>query len=69
MSGTSAAAAAGWHHRVRGFGGECTAVKIDALAAESGETIHNLPRPVTATDVAAAIRESDGRAVGIASRA
>jgi glycerol dehydrogenase len=27
--------AAGWHHRVRAFGGECTAAEIDALAAEA----------------------------------
>jgi len=30
-----AMAAAGWHHRVRTFGGECTAAEIDALAAEA----------------------------------
>jgi len=28
-------AAAGWQHRVRLFGGECTAAEIDALAAEA----------------------------------
>ena len=28
-------AAAGWQHRVRVFGGECTAAEIDALAAEA----------------------------------
>lgn len=31
----AAMAEAGWHHRVRTFGGECTAVEIDALAAEA----------------------------------
>jgi glycerol dehydrogenase len=30
-----AMAAAGWNHRVRVFGGECTAVEIEALAAEA----------------------------------
>lgn len=30
-----AMAAAGWHHRVRVFGGECTAAEIDALATEA----------------------------------
>ncbi len=42
-----------------------TAADIDAVAAratQAGETIHNLPRPVTAADVAAAIREADRRA-------
>lgn len=28
-------AAAGWHHRVRSFGGECTAAEIDDLSAEA----------------------------------
>ena len=28
-------AAAGWQHRVRVFGGECTAAEIDALTAEA----------------------------------
>ena len=28
-------AAAGWQHRVRVFGGECTAAEIDALAGEA----------------------------------
>lgn len=28
-------AAAGWQHRVRVFGGECTAAEIDSLAAEA----------------------------------
>jgi glycerol dehydrogenase len=28
-------AAAGWQHRVRVFGGECTAAEIEALAAEA----------------------------------
>lgn len=32
----AAMATAGWHHRVRVFGGECTAAEIDALAAEAG---------------------------------
>jgi glycerol dehydrogenase len=31
----AALSAAGWHHRVRVFGGECTAAEIDALAAEA----------------------------------
>ncbi|MFM9195222.1 MAG: iron-containing alcohol dehydrogenase, partial [Planctomycetia bacterium] len=31
----AALAAAGWHHRVRVFGGECTAAEIDAIAAEA----------------------------------
>jgi glycerol dehydrogenase len=45
-----------------------TAADIDAIAVRAtqpGETIHNLPRPVTAADVAAAIREADGRAAQI----
>jgi glycerol dehydrogenase len=48
-----------------------TAADIDAIAGRAtqpGETIHNLPRPVTAADVAAAIREADGRAAAIAGR-
>lgn len=48
-----------------------TAADIDAIAmraTQPGETIHNLPRPVTAADVAAAIREADGRAARIADR-
>lgn len=39
---------------------------IAARATQPGETIHNLPRPVTAVAVAAAIREADGRAAAIA---
>ena len=31
----TAMSAAGWHHRVRTFGGECTAAEIDALVAEA----------------------------------
>ncbi|MFM8705016.1 MAG: glycerol dehydrogenase [Planctomycetia bacterium] len=48
-----------------------TATDIDAIAARAtqpGETIHNLPRPVTAADVAAAIRAADERAAAIAGR-
>jgi len=41
---------------------------IDAIArraTQPGETIHNLPRPVAANDVAAAIRAADGQAAAI----
>ena len=31
----AAMSAAGWHHHVRAFGGECTAAEIDAVAAEA----------------------------------
>jgi len=46
-----------------------TAADIDRIAVRAtqpGETIHNLPRPVTPAEVAAAIREADARAAGIA---
>jgi len=49
-----------------------TAADIDRIAVRAtqpGETIHNLPRPVTPAEVAAAIREADARAAGIALRA
>jgi glycerol dehydrogenase len=48
-----------------------TMADYDAIAmraTQAGETIHNLPRPVTAADVAAAIREADGRAAAIVGR-
>lgn len=48
-----------------------TAADIDAIAGRAtqpGETIHNLPRPVTAADVAAAIRDADVRAAAISGR-
>jgi glycerol dehydrogenase len=35
---------------------------IAGRATQPGETIHNLPQPVTAATVAAAIRETDRRA-------
>jgi glycerol dehydrogenase len=35
---------------------------IAVRATQPGETIHNLPRPITAADVAAAIREANDRA-------
>jgi len=44
---------------------DATAADVDAVAARAtqpGETIHNLPRPVTAVEVAAAIRVADRRA-------
>lgn len=47
-----------------------TAADIGAIAVRTtqpGETIHNLPRPITAADVAAAIREADDRAAQITS--
>jgi glycerol dehydrogenase len=48
-----------------------TAADHDAIATratQAGETIHNLPRPVTAADVAAAIRQADERAAEIVGR-
>jgi glycerol dehydrogenase len=47
----------------------CLTADVDAIAGRAtqpGETIHNLPRPVTVADVAAAIREADGLAAEIA---
>ncbi|NDC63766.1 MAG: glycerol dehydrogenase [Planctomycetia bacterium] len=38
---------------------------VAARATRPGETIHNLPRPVTSTDVAAAIRTAERRAAEI----
>jgi glycerol dehydrogenase len=45
-----------------------TTADIDAIArraTQPGETIHNMPRPVTAAEVAAAIHEADRRAAEI----
>jgi glycerol dehydrogenase len=47
-----------------------TAADIDAIAqraTQPGETIHNMPRAVTAAEVAAAIREADRRAAEMVS--
>jgi glycerol dehydrogenase len=48
-----------------------TAADIDAIAARAtqpGETIHNLPRPVTSAMVAEAVRATDRRATELAAR-